>query len=191
MLSYSSEVWGFHKAPDVERIHTRFCRTLLGDKKSTHLSALYCELGKKPLAVFRKLGNIRYWIKIIHTENSLLRNIYNMLRNDVTNNFTYNGNNWTYNVKTMLDNIGLSFIWDNQGTIENIPYLEIKQRIFDNANQELIMSINTSTKLQAYSSFKYDTECETYLKYIHNKKHKFALSRLRLSAHSLAVETGR
>ena len=88
VLSYSSEVWGFHKAPDVERIHTRFCRTLLGVKKSTHLSALYCELGRKPLAVFRKLGIIRYWIKIIHTENSLLKNIYNMLRNDITNNLT-------------------------------------------------------------------------------------------------------
>ena len=89
-----------------------------------------------------------------------------MLRNDVTNNLTYNGNNWAYNVKTMLDNIGLSFIWDNQDTIENIPYLEIKQRIFDNANQELIVSVNTSTKLQAYSSFKYDTEYEPSLKYI-------------------------
>ena len=145
---------GFHKAPDVERIHTRFCRTLLGVKTSTHLSAPYCELGRKPLAVFRKLGIIRYWIKIIHTENSLFRNIYNMLHNDVTNNLTYYGNNWAYNVKTMLDNIGPSFIWDNKDTIDNIQYLEIKQRIFDNVIQELIMSINTSTKLQAYSSFK-------------------------------------
>ena len=191
VLSYSSEVLGFHKFSDVERIHTRFCRTILGVKKSTNLSALYCELGRKPLAVFRKLSFIRYWIKTIHTNNSLLRSIYNMLRNDVTNNLTCNGNNWAYNVKTMLDNLGLSFIWDNQDTIENIPYLEIKQRIFDNANQELIMSINTSTKLQTYSSFKYDTEYEPYLKYINNKKHKFALSRLCLSAHSLAVESGR
>ena len=129
-------------------------------------------------------------IKTIHTNNSLLRSIYNMLRNDVTNNLTCNGNNWVHNVKTMFDNLVLSFIWDNQDTFENIPYLEIKQRIFDNANQELIMSINTSTKLQTYSSFKYDTEYEPYLKYINNKKHKFALSRLRLSAHSLAVESG-
>ena len=29
VLSYSSEVWGFHKAPDIERVHTRFCRSLL------------------------------------------------------------------------------------------------------------------------------------------------------------------
>ena len=113
-----------------------------------------------------------------------------MLRNDGTNILTYTGSSWTYNVKTMLDNLGLSFIWDNQDTID-IPYLEIKQRIFDNAYQELIMTINASTKRQAYSSFKYDTEYEPYLKYIHNKNYKFTLSRLRLSAHSLAVETGR
>ena len=55
-----------------------------------------------------------------------------MLRNDGTNILTYNGSSWAYNVKTMLDNLGLSFIWDNQDTID-IPYLEIKQRIFDNA----------------------------------------------------------
>ena len=47
VLSYSSEVWLFQKAPDVERIHTLFCMNLLGGKKSTHLSALYCELRRK------------------------------------------------------------------------------------------------------------------------------------------------
>ena len=30
VLSYACEVWGFHGTPDVERIHTRFCRSLLG-----------------------------------------------------------------------------------------------------------------------------------------------------------------
>ena len=55
VLSYASEVRGFHKAPDVERLHTRFCRNILGVKKSTSLSALYCEVGRKPLIVFRKL----------------------------------------------------------------------------------------------------------------------------------------
>ena len=191
VLSYSSEVWGFHKAPDVERVHTRFCRNLLGVKKSTNLSALYCELGRKPLALLRKLRIIRYWIKIIHTNNLLLRNTYNMLCNDVMNNDTYNGNNWAYNVKMMLDNLGLSLLWNNQDTIGNIHYAEIKTRLFDNAMQELLTSINTSPKLDTYSSLKQDTEYVPYLKYINNKKHKFALSRLRLSAHSLAIETGR
>ena len=32
VLSYVCEVWCFHGAPNVERIHTRFCRSLLGVK---------------------------------------------------------------------------------------------------------------------------------------------------------------
>ena len=72
VLSYASEVWGFHKAPDVERLHTRFCRNILGVKKSTSLSALYCELGRKPLIAFRKLRIIRYWIKVIRSDNNSL-----------------------------------------------------------------------------------------------------------------------
>ena len=61
----------------------------------------------------------------------ITRSTYNMLRNDVINNITYNGNNWAYNIKSMLDNIGLGFLWDNQDTIENINYAEIKTRLFD------------------------------------------------------------
>ena len=191
VLSYASEVWSFHKAPDVERLHTRFCRNILGVKKSTSLSALYCELGRKPLIVFRKLRIIRYWIKVIRSDNPLLRNTYNMLADDAINNVTYNGNNWAYNVKNILHNLGLGYIWENQNTIEHVPYPVIKQRIFDSVNQELMMSINTSTKLQMYSSFKSDTAYEPYLSKIRNRKYKFALSRLRLTSHSLAVETGR
>ena len=96
--------------------------------------------------------DIRYWLKIIHTDNLLLRNAYYVLRNDAINNHTYNGNNWAYNVKTMLDNLGLGFIWENEDTPENSPYDEIKQQLFDNASQELLMSINTSTKLDTYPS---------------------------------------
>ena len=35
ILSYSSEIWVFHKAPDVEKIHVDFCKKILGVKKST------------------------------------------------------------------------------------------------------------------------------------------------------------
>ena len=35
VLTYASEVWVFYKAPDVERLHMRFCRNILGVKKST------------------------------------------------------------------------------------------------------------------------------------------------------------
>ena len=40
VLSYSSEVWGFHKAPDVERVHTRFSGNILGVKNQLILRIL-------------------------------------------------------------------------------------------------------------------------------------------------------
>ena len=53
------------------------------------------------------------------------------------------------------------------------------------------MSINTSTKLQSYCLFKEDTQSELYVDSVKPNKYKFALGRLRLSSHSLAIETGR
>ena len=54
VLSHASEVWGYSKADDIERVHTRFCRSMLGVKRSTNLSGLYMELGRMPLAVFSR-----------------------------------------------------------------------------------------------------------------------------------------
>ena len=166
-------------------------RSLLGVKKSTNLSALYCELGRKPLIVFRKIRILKYWSKIIHTDNDLLKGIYSMLFNDTNNNITYNGNNWAFQVKSLLDNLGFSYVWNKQDILGNIPFTEIKQRIIDTVNQDLFMSINTSTKLQSYCIFKVDTEYESYLNFVCPNKCKYALSKFRLSSHNLAIETDR
>ena len=96
VLSYAAEVWGFNKGPYVERLHTRFGRSLLGVKKQTNLSALYSELGRKPLLVFRKIRFLKYWVKILHTDNNLLKNVYDMLLDDIIAGNNYNGQNWAF-----------------------------------------------------------------------------------------------
>ena len=190
VLGYAGEVWGFHGAPDIERLHTQFCRSLLGVKKSTNLAALYCELGRKPLILFRKIRILKYWWKVIESGDTLIKNVYNLLYDDVLNGRTYNTSNWAYQVKHILDSLGFSHIWNNQA-IDNITFQEIKQRLFDHANQDLMMSINTSPKLQSYCIFKENSQLEPYIDAIKQTKYRFALSRLRLSSHSLAIETGR
>ena len=45
ILSYAAEVWGFHKAPDIERIHINYCKKLLGVRQSTCNNFIYHELG--------------------------------------------------------------------------------------------------------------------------------------------------
>jgi hypothetical protein len=58
---------------------------------------------------------IKYWLKILSSENnSLIRKMYNVMKEDVNNNISYNGNNWAYQIKTILDEICFSFLWLQQ-----------------------------------------------------------------------------
>ena len=58
-----------------------------------------------------------------------------------------------YPVKNILESLGFAYTWNNQA-LDNLTFHEIKQRLFDQANQDLIGSINTSTKLQSYCILK-------------------------------------
>ena len=46
ICEYGCEVWGFHKAPAIDRVHRQFCKRILH---------VYGELGIFPLAVNRHL----------------------------------------------------------------------------------------------------------------------------------------
>ena len=113
-----------------------------------------------------------------------------MLLDDVIAGNNYNGQNWAFQIKNMLNNLGFSHVWNNQEQ-NDIPFNEIKQRIIDQTNQEILMANTTSSKLETYCLFKLDTSFESYLNTIILNKYKFALSRFRLSSHNLALETGR
>lgn len=130
VLSYASEIWGYHQGIDIERIHTRFCRSVLGVKRSTNLSALYAELGRKPLIIFRQLRMIKYWLKLRKTNNVLLKSMFVMLSDDVEQGDTYNGLNWAFQVKRILDKLGFSNLWNLENHIE-ISILGIKNRLLD------------------------------------------------------------
>jgi len=190
-LNFSAEIWGYHKGPDVEIVHTKFCRKLLGVKKSTNVNALYGELGRTPMFVQRKLIMIKYWIKIITSnEQSLLFKVYNMLRIDAENGLNYKHSNWAYHVKCLLEECGLSFIWQNQFNNE-VNFNIIKQRILDIYCQQWYSEINNSRRLEAYCLFKQSFKFESYLDFITEPKYRIALTRFRTSSHDLAIETGR
>jgi hypothetical protein len=191
ILNFGAEVWGNQPATDIELIHTKFLRRILCVKKSTHLSALYGETGRFPLAVKRKILMLKYWSKICNQDNnSLLKRAYLMIKDDANANRTYNGQNWAYQIKNILDNHGLSYIWNNQ-SVSNIQLELIKSRILDNYKQTWYSTINNSSKLDAYSLFKHEFEFEKYLQNIPDGKFKVALTKFRISSHTLRIETGR
>ena len=51
ILNYSSEIWGFHKSPDVEKVHIKFLKRVLRLNQNATSIALYGECGRFPLNV--------------------------------------------------------------------------------------------------------------------------------------------
>ena len=191
ILNFGSEIFGMHKGTDIELIHTKFLRFILGVKKSTNLSALYGELGRIPLAIFRKINMIKYWMKILQQDgSSLLKQVYIMLKQDSDLNNNYNGNNWASQIKNILQQHGFEYVWWQQSDID-IPFHYIRQRIVDTYQQSWYSEINNSSRLESYCVFKHDFELEKYLTLNIDQKYKLALTRFRTSSHSLFIETGR
>ena len=80
--------------------------------KSTNLAGLYSELGRIPLSVMRKIHMFRYRIKILNSDdNCIIKQIYSMLKTDADNNITYYKLNWAYQIKSMLVDLGLGYMW--------------------------------------------------------------------------------
>ena len=196
VLNYGSEVWGYDKWRDIDIVHNKFCRYILCVKKSTNVDAMYGDLGRLPLNVFRKLRMIKYWIRIVenYDSNSLLCKTYDMMYQEVIQgraniNVSYN---WAAQIKHILDESDFTYVWNNQFDV--LPnFLSIKQRIIDQYMQLWSSNINESYKLNWYRFFKnnFSLQTETYLNCINNCKFRNALCKFRLSAHSLEIETGR
>ena len=67
----------------------------------------------------------------------------------------------------------------------------IIQRLYDQYFQKFYSDIRTSTKLSTYNLLKNEFVVEKYITCVTNDKHRIALTRLRCSAHKLAIEEGR
>ena len=190
ILNYSAGVWGYCSSKEIENIHTKFCRKLLYVKKSTNLNTLYGELGRVPMFVQRKIILIKYWTKIITKhENSLLYKTYEMLKRTVDNGCIDSGN-WAYQIKLMLERIGLGNVWLEQQS-SPLVLQQIERRIYDIYYQTWYANINNTPKLETYCIFKHNFEFEEYLDYINDKKLRIALTKIRVSSHDLLIEVGR
>ena len=65
-----------------------------------------------PLSINRKINKLRYWTSILRqAQNSLVKIVYLSLLNDCENGHTYNGNNWAYIIKNILQQNGLGYMW--------------------------------------------------------------------------------
>ena len=153
ILLYGCEVWGFHRAPEIERVHLKFCKRLLHVKQSTQNDFVYGELGRYPLHINGHERIVKYWLKIVCGEKSLFVNtLYQDLIVRIDQNTKYD---WAREVRSLLFQCGFGEVWYNQGVGNAEVFCRLfKTRLHDRFKQDWGGRIRDSTRAIFYRSFK-------------------------------------
>ena len=76
IILYSSEIWGVYDFKEVDKIHIKFCKTILGVKSQTPNMAVLGELERYPLSLICKERALKFWIKVKRNPESLINKVY-------------------------------------------------------------------------------------------------------------------
>ena len=98
---------------------------------------------------------------------------------------------WLGEVKKIIDFAELSHLWQSHPSLSVTKHIRKHlELIYRNSWLAKLNNSVTNPILRTYKLVKLDFSTELYL-YINIQKYRVALSRLRLSSHHLAIETGR
>ena len=96
------------------------------------------EFGRLPLQAVTKYKIIKYWAKLLFTDNIILKNCYLKMLNAESKN-------WVNGVRYILFALGFINVCNEQTVNTNLLPI-IKQRIFDQAKQSFFAKISVMNK---------------------------------------------
>lgn len=206
---YGSEVWfaykpylinksidelfelSFKSNNEFDKVHTRFCKYLLGTHSKASNFAVHSELGQFPLLITILTSCLNFWIHITQSNtDTLLTKAYMEQLNGSADK-----SRWILFIKNILYDLGFSHVWDNQSTFNSFALLnaikhKLKERYISFWHKR-ILSDDGMGKLRTYLVIKKKFGLETYLEEIHDKDIRKCISSLRISTHRLRIERGR
>ena len=190
ILFYGCEVWGFSRADPIERFYLSFLKSLLCVKSSTPNCFVYGELGVYPLIIERKCRILKYWFKILKSDdNSLLKKLYNDMC--LINMFYPKRVTWVSMLKNMLKQYGFGHVWMTHQVRCELSFLkEFRQRSYDMYLQTWQEEVDMTSNYRMYKHIKQSLQFEGYL-WICNKSFRAAITKIRLSSHLFFIERGR
>ena len=190
-MLYGAEVWGIYTFTDLDKLHIKFCKYVLGVKQQTSNAAVLGELGRFPLTTVCKEKAIKYWLKVINSPNSLMHaTLLKQINIAQENRISDLNILWFSSLSTLLNKLGFgNLLIDFTMSDYSLPMFS--QRLKDQYIQLWHETLSVQPKMEYYCKFKENFEFENYLANIKNEKHRKELTRFRLSSHSLEIETGR
>ena len=153
ILLYASEVWGFENKESIEKVHLQFCKNILKVRSTTPNYMVYGELGRYPMEVMVKRKIVLFWNNLLCEGNKLSSILYKLmfkLHDQNPSHFK-----WISYVKSIFDDTGLSFIWNDQIPMErNVLKNLISSKLNDQFIQKWFSQMNNSSLGLFYSEYK-------------------------------------
>ena len=191
ILLYGCEIWGFSDLTEIERVQLFFCKYILRLNRSTANCMVLGELGRLPIECLIKQRMLNFWARLISGKTSKLAHIVLMSQKYQHDVGTYKPK-WLVCIKDMLDQIGLSYVWNADP--ENIDTASLKSLFKEKVNdielQNWHSKINTYSHCVNYRIFKSKLHLEDYLTLL-DPKNAISLCRFRCGNHKLPIVTGR
>ena len=193
ILIYGNDVWGHNKngTSMVDKVMLRFCRCIHNVKATTSNIMVYWECGILPPSIYCNVSAMCYINRLHHMPNdSIVKQVYNELAKLHQLGFT----TWVTHVNEMVDTYLLDMyriqIWISVAEFKSECKRIVGNR-FINMWTEQVQNIHSNPILRTYCNIKCNFGMETYLNAIKNYKYRVAISQLRTSSHTLAIEYGR
>ena len=191
ILTYCSDYWGClqPKNNPVEKVHLMFCKNLLGVRKQTNTEGVLQEIGMAPLTLFAIKSVVKNWERIKQNKaNSILIASINEAHEE---NLP-----WVSNIRHIFSSNGMLHEYLQKiNETEEVKYgplaEKLYKRLIDQFNQTSFGLINQGSKMKTLNLVKKIPGREPYLTEVVNSNHRVAMTKLRLSAHNLEIETGR
>ena len=170
-----------------EKLLLSYCRSILCVKKNTNNAAIRGELGLFPLYINAICQSVKYIEHIITTEETSL--LYNTFCELFSSDF-----GWIYELKELLKR--LNYNWDITTPLDFKTIKEYLHNKYINfwkevINQPQAKSGSGENRLRSYRLYKKAFTFENYLIDIKNSNYRQSFTKLRLSAHSLNIESQR
>lgn len=193
VLMYCSEVWGFHKCPNIEQLHVQYCKYILRVKRSTPNDIVLGEARRVDMGTLRCVRIVKYWLKILNMRpDRYVYRIYCLLKDDCENGKT----NWVSALKHVLYSCGLGEAWASQSVISDVAFMSLfRQRLFDMYKQNWGARLGSTTRGVFYLNINPEIDF-LHVSYSHFESVRWSnnmydLIKLHTSSHRLAIESGR
>ena len=191
IMLYGCEVWGFGNINELEILHRKFIKILLGLNSCTPNVMVYGETGRLPIINHVISRMTTFYMRLINGNKSKLSFImYKVLRKkyDIQNFQSA----WLQSIETSLNNMGMRDIWLFEGMSYRTEYVKqiIKCRLRDMYRQEWSDSVLRHQYCNIYALFKDTWNFEKYLVDL-NYYNRIALAKFRCRSNYLPISKTR